>query len=441
MIQNEMPIFVRIFDSLTGFLLTKSIMAVIVWPALALPLSAQSPPQIAGCPVFPANNIWNTPVDSLPVDPNSAVYINTIGADGFLHPDFGTEWDGAPIGIPYVVVSGVPSVPVTFDYADESDPGPYPIPADAPIEGGAAGDGDRHVLALDKDSCTLYELFYAFPQGDGSWHAGSGAVFNLNDNALRPAGWTSADAAGLPILPGLVRYDEVQAGEIAHAIRFTAARTRSNHVWPARHDASSLTGSQYPPMGQRFRLKASYDISGFSPDVQVILRAMKKYGIVLADNGSDWFISGAHDSRWNDSLLGELKSVSGSAFEAVDVSSLMVDADSAAVAGFYLRMEPAARAIEPGEQTAFTVQSEGVYGGNITLTVSTAPALNVALHPATIAVPATATLALTDTHSGAVQPGIVYTLTVTATGGGYTRTATAQILVGGRRVYLPLILR
>jgi len=228
------------------------IFAVTLWLALTLPVSAQSPPQIAGCAVFPANNIWNTPIDQLPVDTNSAAYINTIGADGFLHPDFGTEWNGSPIGIPYVVVSGVQPVPVTFDYVSESDPGPYPIPADAPIEGGANSGGDRHVLVLDKDSCTLYELFYAFPQGDGSWHAGSGAIFDLSDNALRPDGWTSADAAGLPILPGLVRYDEVQAGEIAHAIRFTAARTRGDHVWHARHDASSLTGSQYPPMGQLF---------------------------------------------------------------------------------------------------------------------------------------------------------------------------------------------
>ncbi len=170
------------------------------------PVWSQSPPQIAGCLIFPADNIWNTPIDHLPVDPNSAAYINTIGASGHLHPDFGTEWAGAPIGIPYAVVSGTqPAVPVTFDYSDESDPGPYPIPPDVPIEGGADSDGDRHVLIVDKDACVLYELFYAFPQGDGSWHAGSGAIFDLTGNALRPDGWTSADAAGLPILAGLVR--------------------------------------------------------------------------------------------------------------------------------------------------------------------------------------------------------------------------------------------
>ncbi len=415
--------------------------AIAIWLALSIAANAQSPPEIAGCAVFPANNIWNTPVDQLPIDANSAAYINTIGTDTFLHPDFGTEWNGSPIGIPFVAVSGVQPVPVTFDYDDESDPGPYPIPSDAPIEGGADSDGDRHVLVLDTDSCILYELFYAFPQSDGSWHAGSGAKFDLSSNALRPDGWTSADAAGLPILPGLVRYDEVQSGEIAHAIRFTAAHTRGEHVWHARHDASSLTGSQYPPMGQRFRLKADYDISGFSPEIQVILQAMKKYGIILADNGSNWFITGAHDSRWDDDLLGELKSVPGSAFEAVDVSSLMVDVDSAAVVGFSLWIEPPTRAIMPGEQTSFTVQSDGIFSGNITLTITATPTMSHSLQPASIAVPATATLTLTDTHSGAVIPGIVHTITITATGGGYTRTATAQVLVGGWRVYLPLILR
>ncbi len=434
MARKEIPVFTRPFDFLTG--LPALTVTAVLWLVLALPVSAQSP-QIGGCPIFPANNIWNTPIDRLPVDVNSAAYINTIGADGFLHPDFGTEWNGDPIGIPYVAVSGVSPVPVTFDYADESDPGPYPIPPDAPIEGG----GDRHVLVLDTDTCLLYELYAAYPQNDGSWHAGSGAVFDLQSNTLRPDGWTSADAAGLPILPGLVRYDEVQAGEIAHAIRFTAARTRGAHVWPARHDASSLTGSQYPPMGQRFRLKADYDIAGFSPDVQVILRAMKKYGIILADNGSDWFISGAHDARWDDDVLGELKSVPGSAFEAVDVSSLPVDANSAAVNGFSLRIEPAARAVMPGGRGTFTVQTDGVFSGNITLTLSITPALSHTLQPASIPVPGAATLRFTDTRTGILQPGIIHTVTVTGTGGGEIQTAAAQILVGGWRVYLPLILR
>lgn len=286
--------------------------------------------KVSGCGMLPSNNIWNTPVDTLPVHANSAVYINTIGANDYVHADFGSGlWNGGPIGIPFVTVSGSqPKVNVTFDYAGESDAGPYPIPPDAPIEGGAASDGDRHVLVLDKDNCILYELYYAYPQGDGSWTAGSGAIYDLKSNALRPAGWTSADAAGLPILPGLVRYDEVASGSIDHAIRFTVPQTRKAYVWPARHYASSLTGTQYPPMGQRFRLKASFDISGFSPKVQVILKALKKYGMILADNGSEWFISGVPDERWNNSQLHELHNVKGSDFEAVDVSSLMVSPNS-----------------------------------------------------------------------------------------------------------------
>jgi hypothetical protein len=250
-----------------------------------------------------------------------------------VHADFGSgTWDGGPIGIPYVDVPGSqPKVAVTFDYDDESDPGPYPIPPGAPIEGGPSSDGDRHVLVLDRDNCILYELYHAFPQPDGSWDAGSGAIFDLGSHALRPAGWTSADAAGLPILPGLVRYDEVAAGEIRHALRFTAPQTRRAYVWPARHYASSLTGMQYPPMGQRFRLRADFDISGFSDEVQVILQALKRYGMILADNGSPWFISGAPDGGWDDDALHDLHQVHGSDFEAVDVSSLMVDPDSGQV--------------------------------------------------------------------------------------------------------------
>jgi hypothetical protein len=297
---------------------------------LPLVFSAQSTPQVAGCSVLPADNIWNTPVDTLPVDANSDTYVATIGANTHLHPDFGTFWEGSPIGIPYTDVPGTqPRVPVSFDFDSESDSGPYPIPPDAPIEGGSDSDGDRHVLVVDRDNCVLYELFYAWPQGGGSsWQAGSGAIFDLNSNDLRPDGWTSADAAGLPILPGLVRYDEVAAGEVRHALRFTALETRNGYIWPARHEASDLDGQQYPPMGQRFRLKASFDISGFSPEVQVILQALKTYGMILADNGSSWYITGAHDQRWDDEVLGELKQLHGSDFEAVDVSSLMVHPDS-----------------------------------------------------------------------------------------------------------------
>jgi hypothetical protein len=222
-------------------------------------------------------------------------------------------------------------VAVSFDYDGESDPGPYPIPPDAPIEGGPGSDGDRHVLILERDSCTLYELYYAWPQPDGSWHAGSGAIFDLNSHLLRPAGWTSADAAGLPILPGLIRYEEVAAGEIRHAIRFTVPQTRRAYIWPARHYASPLTGEQYPPMGARFRLKKDFDISGFSPDTQVILQALKTYGMILSDNGAAWFISGAPDERWDNDILHELHQVRGSDFEAVDASSLMVDPNSGQV--------------------------------------------------------------------------------------------------------------
>jgi hypothetical protein len=292
---------------------------------------AQTGPTLAGCPVFPLDNVWNVAIDQLPVHPNSAAYVTTIGASKIVHPDFGSgTWDGGPIGIPFVIVSGSqPKVNITFEYSDDSDPGPYPIPSDAPIEGGSQSAGDRHVLVLDRDNCRLYETFSTYPQPNGSWTAGSGAIFNLRSNALRPSGWTSADAAGLPILPGLVRYEEVGSGEIRHAIRFTAPQTRKAFVWPARHYASSLTGLNYPPMGQRFRLKANFDMSRFSPEVQVILRALKKYGMFLADNGSSWYLSGAPDPGWNnDVLVSELGQVKGSDFEAVDESSLMVNADS-----------------------------------------------------------------------------------------------------------------
>ncbi|MCZ2152133.1 MAG: S-layer homology domain-containing protein [Bryobacterales bacterium] len=288
-------------------------------------------PQIAGCNILPADNIWNTPIDTLPVHANSSAWVNTIGSNRGFHMDFGSGlWDGGPIGIPFAIVpQGQPRVTVSFDYADESDPGPYPIPANPPIEGGADSSGDRHVLILEQGACKLYELYYAFRQTNGTWTAGSGAIYDLTANGpLRPATWTSADAAGLPILPGLARYDEVAAGEIRHAIRFTAPQTKKEFVWPARHYASSLTGTQYPPMGARFRLKAAYDISGFSAQARVILRAMKKYGIILADNGASWFMSGVPDERWNNTVLHELDRVTGSNIEAVDESSLMIDVNS-----------------------------------------------------------------------------------------------------------------
>ena len=300
--------------------------------AIAIGAAAQQP-QIAGCAVFPANNVWNAPVDKLPLDANSALYVATIGSSRSAHADFGSGlWDGGPIGIPFIdVPSTQAKVAVTFQYDGESDHGGYPIPPNAPIEGGSASSGDRHVLVIDHDNCVLYELYSAYPQPNGSWQAGSGAIFDLKLNALRPAGWASADAAGLPIFPGLVRYDEVAAGEIRHAIRFTAPQTRNTYIWPARHLASNLSGIDYPPMGQRFRLKASFDISSFSAPVQVILRALKTYGMILADNGSSWYLSGAPDDRWDNDVLHQISQLQGSDFEAVDESSLMVQPDSAQV--------------------------------------------------------------------------------------------------------------
>ncbi len=288
---------------------------------------------LAGCRVFPADHIWNTKVDTLPVDKNSSLYVNTIGATTRFHPDFGSGlWEGGPIGIPFNIVSGTQAkVNVRFQYVTQSDKAPYPIPANPKIEGGANSTGDRHILMVDKDNCKLYELFAAYKQTNGIWKAGSGAIYDLKSYALRPDSWTSADAAGLAILPGLVRYAEVKSGVIKHAIRFTAPQTRNAHVWPARHDASDLTNIKYPPLGQRFRLKASFDISGFSPDVQVILQAMKTYGIILADNGSSWFISGSPDSRWDNDILREIKQLKGTNFEAVDVSSLMIAVNSGQV--------------------------------------------------------------------------------------------------------------
>jgi hypothetical protein len=286
---------------------------------LALTGSAPSPPRLAGCPVFPASNSWNRRVDRLPVASNSRAIVDSIGADTGLHPDFGSGlWDGAPIGIPVTVVrAGVPKVRVGFDYADESDRGPYPIPANVRIEGG----GDRHALIVDASTCTLYEL-YALRRAGGGWHAGSGAVWSLHSNRLRPAGWTSADAAGLPILPGLVRWSEVAAGRIDHALRFTVERTRRAYVYPARHFASDLTDADLPPMGLRLRLRADYPLAGFPRQARIVLTALKRYGMIVADNGSSWYIGGEPNAHWSNDDLHTLGRVPGSAFEVVDTSSL-----------------------------------------------------------------------------------------------------------------------
>ncbi len=269
---------------------------------------------LGNCPVFPADNAWNARIDAAPVHPDSDEILAFIDAHGgdHLHPDFGG--DGA-YGIPYVTVPGTqPDTSITFTaYGDESDPGPYPIPLGAPIEGGS----DRHVIAVDRDDCRLYELYRAFPTG-GGWNADSGATWDLRSNALRPAGWTSADAAGLPIFPGLVRVDEVAAGEIDHALRVTFAVTRRAYINPARHWASSVGNPAAPPMGLRLRLRSDFDRSGFTGQARIVLDALAEYGMLVADNGSNWFVTGAADPRWDDDDLGQLKSVPGSAFEVVD---------------------------------------------------------------------------------------------------------------------------
>jgi hypothetical protein len=281
-------------------------------------------PGAPACPIFPAGNAWNERVDTLPVAANSAQMIASIGLDTGLHPDFGSGlYDGQPIGIPFDVVSKTtPRSHVTFDYSDESDHLAYPIPKTVHIEGGRASTGDRHAILVDKSACRLYELFALYPTSSGGWKAGSGATWNLRSNHLRPAGWTSADAAGLPIFPGLARYDEVARGVIDHALRFTAAHTRRAFVYPARHYASSSDDPSLPPMGLRVRLKASVDISGFPRQARIVLQALKTYGMILADNGSNWYISGAPDPHWSNDALHTIGRITGSDFEVVDTTSL-----------------------------------------------------------------------------------------------------------------------
>jgi hypothetical protein len=283
-----------------------------------------APPRIAGCRVFPADNPWNQRVDRLPVDPHSEQILARIGLSEPVHPDFGTVYDGAPNGIPITVVSGhVRRVPVRFQYASESDGHYYPLPRGVAIEGGSHSTGDRHVIVVDRSTCTDYELFAAYPHDHGlHWTAGSGAIFDLSSNHLRPAGWTSADAAGLPILPGLARYSEVAAGAIDHALRFTAPCTGSRYVYPARHIAPSCSGAYAPPMGLRVRLRASVDIAGLPYQARVVATALKRYGMILADNGSPWYISGEPNRHWNNDALHQLDRLSGRDFEVVDTSSL-----------------------------------------------------------------------------------------------------------------------
>jgi hypothetical protein len=318
---------------------------------LATPLAAQQ--TIDGCQILPTANIWNVPVASLPVHASSAAWIATMGGSTGLHMDFGSGlWDGGRIGIP---IDSVPELQAfvavdfaTLGWAGESDPGPYPIPADPQIEGEPGNaTGDRHVLVVHQGQCDLYETYYTYPHGDsaqalnddwpdvvpcavgaGGWCAASGARFDLDSNALRPDGWTSADAAGLPILPGLARHEEVATGEIRHALRFTTSPTQKSYLWPARHYASQSTNAAYPPMGIRVRMKPEVDLSGLSQQARVIAVALKRYGMILADNGSDWYISGAPHDDWDNDVLHELDVYEGDDFEVVDVSSLELDPDS-----------------------------------------------------------------------------------------------------------------
>jgi hypothetical protein len=281
------------------------------------------PPRIAGCPVFPADNPWNRRVDRLPVAAGSAAIVAAIGLDEHLHADFGSgTWDGGPIGIPVTVVDArTPRSRVRFEYAAESDRVAYPIPRSVRIEGGPQSNGDRHAVLVDPDRCRLFELF-ALRRDSGGWTAGSGAVWNLRSNALRPPGWTSADAAGLPILPGLARIEEVARGRIEHALRVTVSRSRRAYVWPARHYASDLTDPSLPPMGLRLRLRRGYPIAGFPRQARVVLTALKEYGMIVADNGSSWYVSGEPSPRWSNDDLHTLHRVPGSAFEVVDAALL-----------------------------------------------------------------------------------------------------------------------
>jgi uncharacterized protein YjdB len=415
-------------------------------------LAAAQTPTVGNCTVFPADSIWNTRIDQLPVHPSSSTWVTTVGASSPLHPDFGSGlYNGGPIGIPYVTVPGTQTkYPATFTYQDESDTGPYAIPLNAPIEGGSSSTGDRHVISVDTDNCILYEIYNAFPQ-TASWKGDSGAIFSLLSNALRPATWTSADAAGLPIFAGLVRYDEIAAGAIRHAIRFTVPQTQKAYMWPARHYASSLTGTQYPPMGARFRLKASFNISGFSATNQIILTALKTYGMMLADNGSSWFISGAPDARWDNTDLHALTAIAGSNFEAVDATVLMVNPDSgqAVQSGVSVSVNPPSASVQVNQQQPFTAtvtgnsdQSvtwdvNGAQGGNGTVGfisavgLYTAPSLPgaVTVHATSTAVPSAVGSASVTVTNPPPPPPVSVTISPTSTSVrvGRTRQFTATV--------------
>ena len=297
------------------------------------PTAGQADASLGGCPLFPRDNVWHANVRMLPVHARSAAWVTALGRSNPVHPDFGSgTWEGKPIGFPVTVVGGNQAkVPVGFTYASESDPGPYPLPFDVAIEGGPTSDGDRHVIVVNSAKCKAYELYNARPGATPSsaWSAGSGAIWDLRSNATRPENWTSADAAGLPMLPGLVRYDEVAAGNIDHAIRFTMGTHARRHDWPARHLNDSGTDPNLPPMGAWFRLKAGYDTSWLGPQARGVAEAMKNHGIIAGDVGASWFLSGAPDPRWNNPDLLQLRKITGDAFEAVDPTGIKIDPNSA----------------------------------------------------------------------------------------------------------------
>ncbi len=385
-----------------------------------------------GCPVFPANNIWNRAIDTLPASSHSADYINSISPSAVLRVD-------TVIGI--TVVPGTqPKVPINITYPDESDPGPYPFPADAWVES-----GDRHVIVVDKDNCELYETYNSYLQPNGSWNVDSSAKWSLLSNGLRPQYWTSADAAGLPIMAGLVRYEEILAGEITHAIRFTAPKTQRLFVWPGRHYASSNTSALLPPMGQRFRLKANYDISGFSPNMQVVLRALKKYGMMLADNGLPWEMQFAYDPRWNQDELVSLKTVIGSNFEAVDATTLKVNIDSGEAvqtSGVTVTVSPATASLSASQSRQFTATVTGSSLGVVwSMTPSVGTLSASGLYTAPSSVTSTQTVSIHATLTDGSKYGVA---TVTLEPAPVAALASVAVspssIVGGNKVNVTVTL-
>jgi hypothetical protein len=398
-------------------------------PAAGAPLPGTGP----SCPLFPADNVWHADVSRLPVHPRSADWLTSMGGpDRRLHPDFGPNGSDQPYGIPYTVVAGSASkVAVTFDYDDESDPGPYPFGAATPIEGGS----DAHALMVDKDACKLYELFAADWNG-GAPTAGSGAVWDLRSHALRPSGWTSADAAGLPILPGLLRREEVAAGEVDHAIRLTASRTDKTFLWPARHQAGAARDPALPPMGAWFRLKAGFDITRFRPDTQVVLRAMQHHGLILADNGSNWYFTGTSEPGWDSAFLDQLKTIPAGAFEAVDTSSLMADPNSGRVASTPSTAPPTTA---PPATTATTARPTTTTRPRAT-TTTTRPRATTSPAPPVTATAAQSATSTSTTASPDSTPSTTATIGDPAAPRAAAPTDAAKTSPGPGRAWLAVVL-